>query len=222
MQYKRIYILSFIAAAGFICPLQLAAQDSLPSVKKTIFIHSAFYYDFPKSLGASAGVDFPLQSKIKITHDKNGKEKTHYRDFIVNADIGFYRYRFNNTGIFFIPSVGKRYSSQRPYYFEILLGAGLVRTFYDGIVYTVDENGKVDEKSYFGRFYATANIATTFGYDFEKSKQPKPFAIQVKPVLWFQFPYNSFMLPHLSVEAGVKYHFKNWTIKVKQKQMVAK
>ncbi len=222
MQNRSAYILLFMIAGGFVYPLQLAAQDSMQLIKKPIFLHSSFYYDFPHSLGSSAGIDFSLQSKIKITHDKSGREKTRYRDLIINADLGFYRYRFNNTGVFFIPSVGKRYSTQRPYYFEILFGAGVVRTFYDGIVYTVDDNGKVNEKSFFGRFYATANIATAFGWDFEKKKQPKPFALQLKPVLWFQFPYNSFTLPHLSIEAGFKYHFKNFTKKVKQKLIVAK
>lgn len=222
MRYRSIYILLSAMVIGIFHPQFLSAQDSLLLVKQPIFLHSSFYYDFPKSFGASAGIDFTIQSKIKSTINKVGKEKIRYRNLILNADIGFYRYRFNNTGVFLIPSIGKRYLSKQPYYFEILIGAGLVKTFYDGIVYTVDDNGKVSENNYFGRFYATANISAVFGWNFEHSKQAKPIAIQIKPVLWFQFPYNSFTLPHVSVEAGAKYHFKNWNNKVRQKQLKSK
>ena len=216
MQKYRIYFIAVILVC--FCNTVTKAQDS-SHVIKPLFLHNSFYYDFPKSFGASAGVDFVLHSKIKNKTSKNGLQKANYRDLIVNADIGFYRYRFNNTGVFFIPSIGKRYYGNRPHYFEILLGTGVVRTFYDGLVYEVDDNGKVSIKNYYGRFYAMADIATTFGWDFEKEKYPKPFALQVKPVLWFQFPYNSFKLPHLSIEAGVKYHFKNYNTHVKQKQI---
>jgi hypothetical protein len=185
-------------------------------------LHASFYYDFPKSFGASAGIDFPFSSHVKTSNRKDGSKKIKYRDWIINADIGFYRYRFNNTGVFFIPSAGKRYASDGTHYFEWLAGAGIVRTFYDGIVYSVDNNGKVEEKSYFGRWYATANIAATCGWDFLKARTPKPFALQVKPVLWFQFPYNSFMLPHLSVEAGIKYYFKNFNTRVRQYSLTKK
>lgn len=219
MQFRHIYISLCIIIVGFICPWHLTAQDSAAAVKKAVYVHSSFYYDFPKSTGVSAGIDFVLKSKIKISRDKNGNQKITYRDLIMNADIGFYRYRFNNTGIFIIPSIGKRYSTLRPYYFEILAGAGLVKTFYDGIVYSVDDSGKLSEKNNFGRYYATANLSMVFGWDFEKSKQPAPFALQVKPVLWFQFPYNSFVLPHLALEVGFKYHFKNFNTTLKQKEI---
>jgi hypothetical protein len=212
-QFRHIFISA--ATFCFASVTDLAAQDS-NRVQKPVFLHTSFYFDFPKSVGAAAGIDFPFSSKIKISSSKDGTKKIRYRDWILNADIGFYRYRFNNTGVFFIPSAGKRYSGEHPYYFEWLAGAGVVRTFYDGIVYSVDDNGKVQEKSYFGRWYATANIATTFGWNLAKAKNAKPVALQVKPVLWFQFPYNSFMLPHLSVEAGIKYHFKNFNTKIQQ------
>ena len=216
MQKKFNYIFLSVMAVCFSDLTKVAAQDSSKLVQQPVFLHTSFYYDFPKSVGASAGIDFPFSSKLKISNRKDGRKKIKHRDWIMNADIGFYRYRFNNTGVFFIPSVGKRYSGQHNYYVEWLAGAGIVRTFYDGIVYSVDDNGKVQEKSYSGRWYATASIATTFGWDLAKAKKPKPFALQIKPVLWFQFPYNNFMLPHLSVEAGIKYHFKNFNTNVQQ------
>lgn len=216
MQKNLRHIFLFVTAVCFLIPAALTAQDSSKVVQQPVFLHASFYYDFPKSFGAAAGIDFPVSSKVKISYRKDGSKKIKYRDWIINADMGFYRYRFNNSGVFFIPSAGKRYASGSSHYFEWLAGVGVVRTFYDGIVYSVDDNGKVQEKNYFGRWYATANIATTFGWDLSTTKKAKPFALQVKPVLWFQFPYNSFLLPHLSVEAGVKYHFKNFITQVRQ------
>lgn len=222
MQKKSIYLLLFLFTTFITSTQNVLAQESIPVLKKPVFLHTSFYYDMPNSFGASAGIDLTLKSKTKFKRNNSGNETASNRDLILNTDIGFYHYRFNNTGIFIIPSIGKRYYKSGPHYFELLMGAGMVRTFYDGIVYTVDDNGKVNEKSYFGRYYATANISTTFGWDFEKSKKPKPFALQVKPVLWFQFPYNSFLLPHLAIEAGFKYHFKNFNTNVIQKKLFVK
>jgi hypothetical protein len=215
MQQKINYRFLLLAAVFFLAVNRLVAQDS-NLVEKPVYLHTSFYYDFSKSFGASAGIDFPFSSKIKISYKKDSTKKIRYRDWIINADLGFYRYESNNTGVFFIPSVGKRYSREGCYYFEWLTGAGLLRTFYDGIVYSVDGNGKVNEENNYGRWYATLNIATTFGWDLSKSKKSSPIALQLQPILWFQFPYNSFLLPHLSLEAGFKYHFKNFNSKVRQ------
>ncbi|MBI2730877.1 MAG: hypothetical protein HYX40_09030 [Sphingobacteriales bacterium] len=195
----------------------LKGQDSLRVVQKPVFVHTDFFYDFPQSFGASAGVDFVIGTKLKITKTKNASEKVSHRDLIVSADIGFYRYPFNHSGLYFSPAIGKRYYDVKPYYFELLLNAGMLRTFYDGSVYTVDNTGNVKELKKYGRYYFTTGFAGVFGHDFERSKKPKPFALQVKPFFWIQYPYNSYLLPHLSLEVGFKYHLKKFNLPVKQK-----
>lgn len=219
MQNKSIKFLSLLFAAAFFVLQNLSAQDSLKVVKKTLFVHSSFFYDFPQSFGIAAGVDFPVSSKLKTTFSKNGKEKLSFRDLIIAGDIGFYRYRFNHSGLYFLSSIGKRYYDAGPYYFEMLLSIGVLRTFYDGRVYMVDDNGNIKEKKNFGRYYATSGLSFAFGHNFERSKKPRPFAIQAKPFIWIQYPYNSYLLPHLSAEFSLKYHFRNFNIRVKEKEI---
>ncbi len=183
-----------------------------------MYLNGSFFYDFPQSFGAAAGIDFPLKSKVIFTKNKAGEEKTKYRDLIIASDIGFYRYPFNNSGTYLFQSIGKRYYKEKPYYFEWLASVGVLRTFYDGTVYSVDNNGNVKTLNDFGRYYAITGFTAVFGHNFERSAIPKPFAIDIKPSLWIQYPYNSFVLPHFSVWLTFKYHFNGLHISMKQKQ----
>ena len=195
------------------------AQDSLSRVTMPLYLHGSFLYDFPQSFGAATGIDFPLRSKVIFTKSKTGKEKAKYRDLIIASDVGFYHYPFNNSGIYLFQSIGKNYHKEKPYYFEWLASAGVLRTFYDGIVYSVDANGNVKILKDFGRYYVITGFTAVFGHNFERSANPKPFAIDIKPSLWIQYPYNSFILPHFSVWLTFKYHFNRFHISVKQKQV---
>ena len=221
MQNKHLKLLLFFLLSLFLSFSTLEGQDSLHTVKKPVFIHATFYYDFPQAFGFASGLDFPISSKLKITYEKNGTEKISHRDLIISGDVGFYRYRFNHSGLYFTPAIGKRYYDIRPHYFEMLLSLGVLRTFYDGRVYTVGDDGYVKEKKNFGRYYFTSGFSVAFGHDFERSHNPKPFAVQVRPSFWIQYPYNSYLLPHLSVELSFKYHFNRFNVSVKQKQLLS-
>jgi hypothetical protein len=181
-----------------------------------VFVRSSLFYDFPQSFGASAGVDFPVRSKMIITKDEKGQTSFKYRDLIVAGDIGFYRNLFNNSGLYFFQSIGKQYHKNKPYYYEWLARVGLLRTFYDGIVYTVDANGNVKVINNFGRYYIATGFMAVFGYDFERSKKQLPFAIDARSYIWIQYPYNSFVLPHLSFELSFKYRFNKLNITIKK------
>ncbi len=213
----KLLLYFFIIICLFIDGLK--AQDSLNKIIMPGYLHGSCFYDFPQSFGAAAGVDFPLRSKVIYTKNKAGKEKPKYRDLIIAGDMGFYRYPFNNSGIYIFQSIGKKYHNQKPYYFEWRASVGILRTYYDGIVYSVDNNGNVKILKDFGRYYATTGFTAVFGHNFERSANWKPFAIDIKPSLWIQYPYNSFILPHLSVWLTFKYHFNHFRICVKQKQV---
>ncbi len=203
----------------FLFTLHTAAQDSLYRRQPMpIFISGSLFYDFPQSFGASAGAEFPLNSR-HISIIKKGKQKEKYRDIITTSNIGFYRYAFNNRGLFLLQSVGYRYHKTKPYYFEWLLTFGALRTFYDGNVYSVDNYGTIRTLQNFGRLYAITGFTTVFGHDFERSAKPKPIAISIQPSLWVQYPYNSFLLPHFSIQLSFSYHFNQFNIVVHQKQI---
>ncbi len=180
-------------------------------MQRPVFAQASLLYDFPQSYGLTAGINRPFASVIKNKVHLNGRITSKQKEFFFAANVGFYRYPFNSTGLFLFPSVGIR-RVKSWHYQEFAAGAGLLRTFYDGRVYEVDAAGNVKELSLFGRFYATANFSYAIGWQLKKPSLQK-LDIQVKPQLWFQFPYNSFIKPHISVEAGLRYHFNNVNIK---------
>jgi hypothetical protein len=200
---------------------KLAGQKE-SKIEKPVFTSISFYYDFPQSMGASAGIDFPIKEKVKYCISGGKLKNIKFRNLLLSADIGFYRYPYNNTGIYFMPAVGMCYYKKNPFYFKWMATMGILRTDYDGIVYSVSANGNVKQIKNFGRYYATTGIATAFGEDFERASRPHPFAIEIKPSLWIQYPYNSFVLPHASIMLGVKYHFRNLNVFIKKKQKTIK
>src|ERR1700712_2617812 len=88
--------------------LRTAAQDSPYRVMMPIYTHGALFYDFPQSFGATTGVALPISSH-HIVIAKKGRQIEKYRNLITTSDVGFYRYPFNNTGLFLLQSVGYQY-----------------------------------------------------------------------------------------------------------------
>ncbi len=215
MAYRRVTL--FIIGLC-ICVSRLAAQDSSHLLSMPIFTSVSPFYDFPQSFGAVAGIELPLNSR-HILINKKKRQKQKWREAVTSSEIGFYRYAFNNTGLFAEQSVGFRYHKTKPYFFEWKVTVGALRTFYDGTVYSVSETGVVHTLPRFGRWYATTGFTTVFGEDFERSAKGKPFAISVQPSLWVQYPYNSFVLPHLSLQVSLQYHFPSFNITVHQKEI---
>ena len=201
----------------FLLVLRTAAQDSSHKATMPVYASGSFFYDFPQSFGATGSIELPISSRhITIGRKKGQKEKD--RDLVSTSDVGFYRYPFNHTGLFLLQSVGYRYHKTKPYYFEWLATVGVLRTFYDGTVYAVSNSGQVTKLSHFGRLYAVTGFTTVFGHDFERSAKPQPLSVSLQPSLWVQYPYNSFILPHLSLQLSVSYHFRHLNVSVRQKQ----
>lgn len=212
MMYKQITC----AVIGFcVCISFLSAQDSSHTVRLPISTSGNLFYDFPQSFGAAARMEFPFSFR-HIFINKKSKQKQKFREAVTSSTIGFYRYAFNNTGLFIQQSVGFRYYKTKPYYFQWQLMAGALRTFYDGTVYSVNNNGAVNTLRGFGRWYMLTGFATAFGHDWQRNKKPKPFSVAIEPSLWMQFPYNSFVLPHLSLQLSFQYHFSSVTILQKE------
>lgn len=193
-----------------------AAQDSIHRFTKPIFTEVMLLYDFPESYGMTAGTSLPLQSLIKNTTSKKGKTFTKQRDIIVGANAGFYRYPYNYTGILLTPFIGFRHYVNPSFFHETTLGIGVLRTFYDGMIYKVDAGGNVNEENLFGRFYATTGFSWAANFLLQRPNR-SIMTIQLKPTLWFQYPYDSFIKPHISLEAGIKYQIAERSVLVKTK-----
>jgi hypothetical protein len=184
------------------------AQDTASRISRPVFAHASLLYDFPQSYGLTAGIDWPYKSIIKTHVTLNGNSTIKQKDRFFGLQAGFYRYPYNYTGVLLVPTMGSRHYVNERYFYETSLGIGVLRTFYDGKVYAVDALGNVTEKRFFGRFYATTHLASSFNFLLQKPGH-KILALQVKPSLWFQYPFESSVKPHISLEAGIKYEINN-------------
>jgi len=210
---KTIFLL---LACGFGARCVLA--QSVDSTSLPVYTSASFLYDFPQSFGATAFITLPLNYR-HIFINKKRKEKQKFRELLTRSEAGFYRYSFNNTSFLFQQSIGFRYQHKTPWFFEWMLSAGLLRTFYDGTVYKVSDDGAVSILKNFGRLYAVTGMSVAFGLDLEKRSKPLPFTVSFQPSLWVQYPYNSFFLPHISTRLSIDYHFPSFNILVRQKNI---
>jgi hypothetical protein len=199
-------ILVFSIIVGFSVPA--FSQDSTYKSSRPVFIQTSLFYDFPQSYGITAGMNWPLKATIKSHISKNGDMVIKSKDLFFSLLTGVYRYPLNYTGVLLVPAIGIRHNVKRSFFYETSLGIGVLRTFYDGKVYQVNASGNVSEKSLFGRFYATTHLSTAFNFQLQKLGN-RNMALQLKPSLWFQYPYNSFIKPHVSLEAGIKYELNS-------------
>ena len=190
------------------------AQDTSKTANQPVFAEAMLLYDFPQSFGLTAGINLPLQSLAKNKIFKDGKRSTTHRDMIYGVNAGFYRYPFNYTGVFLTPFIGLRHYVHPSLFHETNFGVGVLRTFYDGIVYKVDEAGNVTEKNLFGRFYVTTSFSWAINFLWRASNQ-SIVAFQLKPVFWLQYPYNSFIKPHISLEVGMRYQIANRSVAIR-------
>jgi hypothetical protein len=186
-------------------------QDSTSVTTKPVFAQISLLYDFPQSFGLSSGLYIPIKTINKKRISKGGKDLIKQKDVVAGFNLGFYRYPYNYTGVLLSPFIGKRHYSSSTFFSETLFSISVLRTFYDGKVYKVDQAGNVSEAGLFGRFYATSSFSYAFNWLLNKPA----FTLQLKPSLWFQYPYNSFIKPHASLEIGIKYEIARRKVVVK-------
>ncbi|HEV7620268.1 MAG TPA: hypothetical protein VGO09_00970 [Flavisolibacter sp.] len=199
----KMYFLLFLL---FLFNFSSCAQDSL-SMGKPIFLYASLLYDFPTSYGIKTSAGMPIKSFIKKRKLENGNIQYKEKDLFISVTLGGYRYPLNYTGIFLMPGIGIRYYKSQKTFTEIAFELGMLRTFYDGRVYEVSANGTINTLPLFGRFYLLSGLSYALNFKLNEKKMNNLF-IHIKPALWLQYPYNSFIKAHFSTEAGICYTIK--------------
>ncbi len=128
-------------------------------------------------------------------------------NLFVTANIGSYLHVRNHAALFINTEFGYRITARSGYYFEVLAGAGYMHTWLDGTVYEIGDDGLVYEIADPGRpaFMPSVTVGL-FGWDFSK-KNLGNFRTFIRLQAFGQYPYNTVMLPHLALQAGVTYYF---------------
>ena len=179
-------------------PVTASTQDSL-NINRPVLLHGLVSYDIPKGFGFTIGASAPFRTVVKT-----GSEK----DLLVSSEIGEYRYPFAYTSIFFNAGLGIRYIRSAKHFSELSIDQGLMRTIYDGKVYQLEQDGSIKEHKLFGRNYLTTQFSYSLNYRMRKRNSSAWF-IQFRPCTWLQYPYNSFLKLHFSLQAGISYGLKN-------------
>ena len=184
---------------SLIFSLSSYAQDS----SKGFFIHALATYDFPESYGGAVGICLPIRNNNHFITNTNGNFRV--KQFFYSLELNAFHYPYNSSNFSISLGTGIRKIHNLHYYQETYVFLGMLRTIYDGKVYKVNDYGMVEEKPGFGRNYALGGIAHSFNW--VVAPLIPQLSLQVKPSLWFQFPYNSFMKTHVSIQAGFQYAF---------------
>src|SRR5262249_55903586 len=115
------------------------------------------------------------------------------------------------TSAYFNVGVGIRFSRSEKHFTELSLEQGVLRTFYDGKVYQQQSDGSIKELPLFGRTYATTGFSYAQNWSISNRGRNAWF-ILLKPSVWIQYPYNSFLKAHVSLQAGVSYRIREITV----------
>ena len=188
-------------------PVIASAQDSL-KINRPVLLYGLATYDLPKGYGFAIGTSIPFHSIIKEKVNKDFKTRCAEKDEFISAELGGYRHPFAYTAIIINAGIGIRYVKSLKHFTELSFNQGIVRTAYDGKVYELDQDGNIKERKLFGRNYLATGFSYSLNWSLHDGNADLWF-IQLKPVIWLQYPYNSFLKLHFSLQAGISYRLKN-------------
>ena len=196
MKTVLLLLASLISSCSF-------CQDST-TIKLPFQFQGLIQYDFPESYGISAGVVFQLTPAVL---KKNYRNSSDYHLWIASFEVGWLHYPLNSSAINANAGVGVRISKYPGHFHEWLIEEGMLRTFYQGNVYTISSDGNVKELSGFGRTYATTGFSYLQNWNLNLSDHLISFII--KPSVWVQYPFNGFIKPHTSLKIGARFSFSH-------------
>jgi len=144
-----------------------------------------------------------------ITHPgiEIGYENTFYKGFNFTASIGTYIHQRNHVGLFLSTGLNWRHTFSFGYSMEFGLGTGYLHTWeHGGDTYIVNDNGNVSIKPKYGHphFMPIVKISL-LGWDFRK-KTKIPLRLNADIIGFGQYPFNSYMMPHIALRIGGTYY----------------
>ncbi len=120
---------------------------------------------------------------------------------LLAAKTGAYFHSQNHTGVFLMVQSGQRFRVYKQLYFEHFLGIGYLHSFLnDGDAYYVNATGQVQKANDAGNPHFMPSVSFGFSYALEGRR---PAVIFLRPMLFWQIPFNQVSLLQYAVEAGV-------------------
>ncbi|MDH5717947.1 MAG: hypothetical protein OEZ22_09945 [Spirochaetia bacterium] len=136
-----------------------------------------------------------------------GSEISIHENFLASLSIGTYLHYRHHRGAFVNADFSWRKTFSIGYSMEFGAGLGYLHTWsHGGTIYTVTDAGVVEEKPNYGFSSLMPKLnLNLLGWDFRKSHDI-PFRAFSGIVLFGQYPYNQFMMPHFALQLGGTYY----------------
>jgi len=195
---RVLYLFPLLIASWCLCSKALA-QDSTPNLWN---YEASYFGNNAWTPGLKLGATYQLWEKVKTKTSKKGKEKRKSFELLAAGNLGFYSHPKNHKGFFNNYDMLIKKTSTKGWNCFAGTGMGIYRSVLPE-TYEVSESGEVSQVFLPGNWYFTSQILVGFGKDYLDST-----AIIngwfLRNTNLFLFGYNTFTLPLLNLEAGVK------------------
>ena len=121
-------------------------------------------------------------------------------------NLGYYSHSRNHAAFFMDFHYGLRRTLNSGIMLESSVGIGVMLSYYSEEVYEISEAGYFTEASRLANPDFMPSITLGIGYDFSNDRQYRRMA-WMRPKMFWQYPYNSLALPHLSLQIGYTHTF---------------
>jgi hypothetical protein len=155
--------------------------------------------------GASAGVEFLLQSKNIQRSGKNDKDKSFSKTRLISGNLNWYHHPDFHDNLYLTAEWVMRRTNRNGFISEFSCGPGISRTFLGGTTYKVNDSGGISVVKLAGYYYALITLGGGFGIDFA-AKKKMPVSAVARLNLIAMFPYNSTIYFRPVLELGIRFN----------------
>ena len=121
-------------------------------------------------------------------------------------NLGYYSHPRNHAAFFTDIHYGLRRTLNNGIMFESSVGIGVMLSYYNEEIYTLSETGQFKESSRLANPDFMPSITLGMGYDFSDDREKRRM-VWARPKMFWQYPFNTLALPHLSLQIGYSHTF---------------
>lgn len=133
----------------------------------TSWIQAGYFGENVTHYGFSVGYGYSLYDR-PIFNDRRGKIKLH--QLYVEPNLSFFVHPNNQFFMGLLPDLGYKFTTHTNWNFQLGIGAGVVRTFYNAETFEADGNGGFEKIKLAGKWSLGTTISAGFGKAIDKKK----------------------------------------------------
>ncbi len=138
---------------------------------------------------------------VRLGAERTLVERGGYQ-LLATADVTHYVHRRNHIALGAGLGLGNRYTGMSGWYVDGILSVAYLHAWPQGDVYARGDDGQVAQVFDPGRPYVAPEFSVGFGLDLAR-RAVAPLRVFVRLGAFGQYPFNGYMLPHLTGQVGV-------------------